>query len=318
MANDIVKLDDKGIVLNNLADVKAYVTEIVATAFCPKAYLGKPRDAMIAILAGRNVGLNPLQALRGIAVINGRPSMYGEDRSAVVQAGGQVEWVKEWFEIDGKAIVPQFNSLRDFPDNLMACWQTKRKDRTEPSAVVRFRVADAKTAGLWTKTGPWSQYPARMLTMRARAWGERDNYGDALAGIDQAEEVLDLPKHEKSKLELAVEGEIVPPEATSDVQEAVTEAIQDFAAGQAPKHEAPPVAAPLAKVAALAALIDGATQYIARRGVANALPVNALIEVVRDKLIGHKFADAGEIETVRRAILAGEFDLESGDLIPPA
>jgi hypothetical protein len=65
----------------------------------------------------------------------------------------------------------------------------KRRDR---SAVVRtFSEADAKKAGLWGKSGPWAQYPARMLQMRARGWALRDAFPDALKGLGIREEVQD-------------------------------------------------------------------------------------------------------------------------------
>jgi hypothetical protein len=82
--------------------------------------------------------------------------------------------------------------LGEYPDTLSACWQTRRKDTSEDSKVSRFSVSDAKVAGLWGKRGPWVQYPRRMLVCRARAWGLRDNYSDALQGISQAEEWADM------------------------------------------------------------------------------------------------------------------------------
>lgn len=217
MANELAKCDDRGLELRTAKDVHDLAMRIVVTELCPKQYKNKPNDAMIAILAGKAVGLPPIQALRGIAVINGRPSMYGEDRTAVCLSKGQVEWTKEWYEISGKEVVPEFSKLSDYPDGLTACWQTKRRDQSEPSSIVRFRVADAKVAQLWGKAGPWQQYPARMLRMRARAWGERDVYADALAGIEQAEEVLDLPKRSKDPLEIE---EHIEQHAPTDVQDA--------------------------------------------------------------------------------------------------
>src|SRR3546814_17968193 len=52
---------------------------------------------------------------------------------------------------------------------------------------------DAKKAGRAGKQGPWSQYPQRMLQMRARAWAMRDGFADVLKGIGIAEEVRDFP-----------------------------------------------------------------------------------------------------------------------------
>tara|TARA_R110002020_G_scaffold37892_1_gene114463 strand:- start:30 stop:494 length:465 start_codon:yes stop_codon:yes gene_type:complete len=51
----------------------------------------------------------------------------------------------------------------------------------------------AKKAKLWGKPGPWTQYPARMLQVRARAMALRDQFADVLSGIHIGEEVRDIP-----------------------------------------------------------------------------------------------------------------------------
>jgi hypothetical protein len=49
----------------------------------------------------------------------------------------------------------------------------------------------AKKAGLLAKGGVWTQYPARMLQLRARGFCLRDSFPDALKGIKSREEVED-------------------------------------------------------------------------------------------------------------------------------
>jgi hypothetical protein len=56
----------------------------------------------------------------------------------------------------------------------------------------KFSVADAKKASLWGKAGPWQSYPDRMLQMRARGFGLRDKFADALRGLSIAEEAMDI------------------------------------------------------------------------------------------------------------------------------
>jgi len=228
----IQKIDERGIVLANMGDVQRLALELVRSSMCPSQYRNKPGDAIVAIIAGRAVGLSPLQSLTGIAVIGGRASMFGEARAAVVLASGKAEWVKEWYELDGAGINPQGKfTIKTAPDTLTACWRAKRTDQSEPSEVVRYAVGDAKQAGLFGKGGPWTQYWLRMLRMRARAFGERDYFADALHGIAQAEEMQDIKRHGKDKLEVldgdddapaeSVEAEIVenaPPAATDAPQ----------------------------------------------------------------------------------------------------
>ena len=107
------------------------------------------------------------------SVINGRPSVYGDALLALVQAHSSFEDVKEAF---------------DEKTNTAFC-SVKRKNQDEYT--VSFSSEDAKKAGLWGKAGPWSQYPKRMLQMRARSFALRDKFADALSGLLMAEEVQD-------------------------------------------------------------------------------------------------------------------------------
>ena len=63
----------------------------------------------------------------------------------------------------------------------------------EPPVVREFGYVEAKQAGLWGKAGPWTQYPARMLQMRARGFALRDAFPDALRGLLSEHEAQDTP-----------------------------------------------------------------------------------------------------------------------------
>lgn len=144
----------------------------------PKDYRGKPGNIVAAVQMGAEVGLAPMQALQNIAVINGRPSVWGDAMLALVQSHPAFEWIRERIEGDG--------------DARAAVCEVKRRGNEQPCAA-RFSVADAKKAGLWGKQGPWSQYPDRMLKMRARGFACRDAFADALRGLQSAEESQDIP-----------------------------------------------------------------------------------------------------------------------------
>jgi hypothetical protein len=51
-----------------------------------------------------------------------------------------------------------------------------------------------REGGLKGKQGPWTNYPKRMLQMRARSWCLRDVYPDVLRGVHVAEEAQDMPE----------------------------------------------------------------------------------------------------------------------------
>ena len=139
----------------------------------PKDYKGKPGNCLIAMQWGAEVGLKPLQALQNLAVINGRPALWGDSVIAIVRASPLCEYV---IETD---------------DGHTATCKVKR--RGEPEQVRTFSVDDARSAGLAGKQGPWTQFPKRMRQMRARAFALRDVFPDVLRGLPVAEEIMDTP-----------------------------------------------------------------------------------------------------------------------------
>lgn len=147
------------------------------SAMVPKAYAGKPQDILLAMEYGRALNLGPLQAVQNIAVINGKPSIYGDGLLAVCSGHPEFENIEE-------------NQMFDTEKNVIGYSCTvKRKGRSP--VVQTFTIADAKAASLWGKQGPWRQYPNRMLQMRARGFALRDSFADALSGVQVAEEVQD-------------------------------------------------------------------------------------------------------------------------------
>jgi hypothetical protein len=159
-------------------DAYRFAKMVASSEFAPKDFRGKPESCLLAIQAGSEVGLSPMQSLQSIAVINGRPSIWGDSAMALVQASPVCEYVREYVEGDG--------------DNLVAVCEAKRRGYPAPT-VVRFSVADAKKAALWGKSGPWQQYPTRMLALRARGFALRNAFADALRGLITAEEAQDYP-----------------------------------------------------------------------------------------------------------------------------
>lgn len=166
---------------SNLKEAMEYATIIANSAMVPRTYQGKAADILVAVQMGAELGLKPIQALQNIAVINGKPSVYGDALLALVQAHSSFEDIKEWY---------------DEKTNTAFC-RVKRKNQTEHT--VSFNIEDAKKAGLWGKSGPWTQYPKRMMQMRARGFALRDKFADALGGLITVEEaqdyqVVDMPE----------------------------------------------------------------------------------------------------------------------------
>lgn len=177
----------------NFEQALTFAGYLAESEMVPKDFRGKPGNCLIAMQWGAEVGLKPLQSLQNIAIINGRPSMWGDSVIALVRGSVLCEYVQE------------------SDDGHTATCRAKR--RGEAEQVRTFSVDDAKAAGLAGKEGPWKTYPKRMRQMRARAYCLRDLFPDVLRGIAVAEEVMDTP-HERH-LGAAVVVEPPPPKQNS-------------------------------------------------------------------------------------------------------
>lgn len=187
----------KPIVPQTMEDAYRLAKAVCIAGMAPKN-MASPEKCMIAIMHGLEIGLTPMAALQRIAIVNGRPTLYGDGVIGLVQASGLCEDISE--RIDGEG------------DARVAVCEAKR--RGQPTPIVRsFSVADAKKAGLWSKSGPWQEYPERMLRMRARAFALRDGFADVLGGLYLKEEIDDIAVSASSEPEHAAEpvAAIAPP-----------------------------------------------------------------------------------------------------------
>ena len=88
---------------NNLAP--ASFSELVQFAqmaaksqLVPKEYRNQPEDIMLAVQLGSEVGLRPMQALQNIAVINGRPAVWGDALPGLCKASPVYDDIIETWE----------------------------------------------------------------------------------------------------------------------------------------------------------------------------------------------------------------------------
>lgn len=158
----------------NLNEAMKFAGMISNSALAPKDFKGKPEDTLVAMMMGNEIGLNPMQAIQNIAVINGRPSIWGDAMLALVQANKNFKSIEETF--DDSAMTAK-------------CVVTRKGGKPH---VVTYSQEDAVQAGLWGRN-VWKNYPKRMLAMRARGFALRNQFADALLGLITAEEARDIP-----------------------------------------------------------------------------------------------------------------------------
>lgn len=188
---------------------------LAKSGMIPKQFIGKPMDIVVCMAMGAEIGFQPLQSLQNIAVINGRPSVWGDAFRALIISAPDLVGFKEWFDAN---------------TNTAHC---KIERRLASGAIMEseqsFGMQDAKTAGLWGKQGPWTQYPKRMMQWRALGFAGRDIYADRLRGIwidheaqDMAEEKDVTPQpaqnqEQESTLDQVLGGEFMEEKAPDDL-----------------------------------------------------------------------------------------------------
>jgi hypothetical protein len=159
-----------------LAEAKEFADIASKSELVPKDYQGKAYNVLIAIQFGKELGVQPMQALQGIAVVNGRPAVWGDLALAIVMAHPDFVDIEE----DDFSIIKSAGKA--------TCIITRRGRKPVQRS---FSKEDATRANLTSKSGPWMQYPERMLQMRARGFAIRDAFPDAMKGLVTAEEAGD-------------------------------------------------------------------------------------------------------------------------------
>lgn len=174
---------------------------ICAAKLAPDSYntagAPDPHKVTIGIMKALEVGLPPITGLSVIAIINGRPCIWGDGAIALVQRSGLLEKMTD-LEIGAK---PGSGEDATFADDYGAEIVMWRAGQPEPY-VGRFTVGEAKRAKLWAnpKRAPWMLYPKRMLRARAIAFAIRNGFADCLSGLAIREEVEDLPAPPKANV----------------------------------------------------------------------------------------------------------------------
>ncbi len=169
-----IQSGNKGITLRNTDEMWQWALYVQQAGITPDT-LDSPSKILVAIQYGLEIGLTPMVALNSIAVIGGKPCIYGDVGLAMAYKSGMMEYIEETVEGVG--------------EDMVATCTVKRQG--QPNPVVRvFDVAKAKTAGLWKKKGTWTSHPDRMLKYKARAFALRDTFPDILEGLHLYEELI--------------------------------------------------------------------------------------------------------------------------------
>lgn len=193
----VIKSGGFSLVPETLTQAMELAKLIADSDLAPKDYRNKPGNVLIAVQMGSEVGLSPMSAIQNIAVINGKPSLYGDAGKALLLQAGFV------IEEDDTQIVKK---------NGMARCRITRPGH--PPCERTFSLSDAQAAGLIGKQGPWTNYKERQMAWRAFWFCARDVAADVLKGLRGAEEVQDYVERDitpqSQRIESKVEAKELP------------------------------------------------------------------------------------------------------------
>lgn len=149
----------------------AYVLaeRMVATSFCPTTFKGKPAEAAAAVLAGAEVGLSPLAALRSFDIIQGVAAPRALTLRAIAQAAGCHFQTVE--ESERKVVM---RAKRPGGEWETVTWTIERAQRLK-----------------LTGKDNWAKQPQAMLVARATAELARRVAADRILGLGYAAEEVD-------------------------------------------------------------------------------------------------------------------------------
>lgn len=196
-----------------------YIARIAPSTIIPTAYRGNPANAFVAAETGAALGLEPLQALASIAVINGRATLSSDLMAAVIRRAGHTLRIVE-------------NSPESVTATLI------RADDKTFKFEVTWDKDKAVKAGLWGQKGPWSQYPTQMLRARAITEVARQGASEALMGMIYSPEDFGATMTETGEV---IEAEIVAEAPAKPAPAKATPAAAPAAAAVQPATLAKPL-----------------------------------------------------------------------------
>jgi hypothetical protein len=172
---------------------------------CPEGFRGKPGDVLVAVQIGAELGVSPLQALSGIAVINGRACLWGDLIVALVQRSGLCEYLVDHWD----------------PKTQTATCKIKRRGKVERVEVftmaqaARIKTREGGREITLSQKSTYQSYPDRMCGWRARTYAIRAEFADVLRGMAVAEEVMDYPTGRGTPVVVPIRASQIMPDAPS-------------------------------------------------------------------------------------------------------
>lgn len=187
---------------SSLTERMNYAKALAVSSLLPGSYRNQPANVLYAIEFGRALGLNPVTAVNGIHVIEGKPTASASLISALVRRAGHRLRISG----DDERAVAEIVRSDDPHFTYRSEWTLDRAVRAGLCEIRDGRPYARSKSG---KPTPWELYPAAMLKARATTEVARDACEEALSGVHYTPEELGA--------DVDVDGEIVAEDAPAGV-----------------------------------------------------------------------------------------------------
>lgn len=149
--------------------------QIASTEFVPAAMRGKPAAVLGCFMAGREIGLGPMAALKHVYIVDGRPDLSAELQLALVRRAGHT--------VEGEATPDRATvtgTRRDTGETMKVEWTLE----TALQAGLIDKIEDGKPIKRSSngRRMPWENYPQSMLWARAVTQLVGQLFSDVLIG----------------------------------------------------------------------------------------------------------------------------------------
>lgn len=184
-------MEEKILIKTNelLAEITEYGKMFAESGVFPD--IKSAAQGAVKILAGRELGLSPMQSVNSFYFVNGKLAMMTQAMSALIKKSGKYDY----------QILTQTTECCTIAFFKINGEKEKLGDST-------FNKEMAIKAGIINKDS-WKNYPINMYFNRALANGARWYCPDAIYGFYTVEELMDIePENKKEIIEITPEGEV--------------------------------------------------------------------------------------------------------------
>lgn len=268
-----------------MADAHTLAKAICNTQMVPAHFRGKPDECAAAILFGASLGLDPMQALKGIYVVHGNAALAARTMASIVLRDGHELWTVESTD-----------------ETVTVAGRRRGSERVEECT---WTYARADRAG-YTSNAKYKTDPRGMLYAKAVTEACRKIAPDSLSGVYAVEE-LELERGPSrpntpgrgGAVSAATFTPVAPTPVHPEPETAAAQPAQPAATDEAPAPRTEEQAERLTELFELAGITDQAGQ---RQYIAETLPSRP------DKRRGLTAAEADEVLACLDADLAGALD----------